>query len=62
MCLVAWRKMHDLKVENYDLFGGGLAEDLGPWGSLPESSEALFEEVREEPGCMGWGVSNTTNQ
>ena len=35
-------KKHDLKVENYSLFGG-LPEDLSPWHSLSDSSEQLLQ-------------------
>ena len=41
--------MHNLKVENYVLFGG-LAEDLSPGGSLSDSREELLRRVRQEPG------------
>ena len=35
-------KKHDLKVENYSLFGG-LPKDLSPWHSLSDSSEQLLQ-------------------
>ena len=35
-------KKHDLKVENYSLFGG-LPEDLSPWHSFSDSSEQLLQ-------------------
>ena len=36
------KKMHNLKVENYALFGGH-TEDLNPGDSLSDSSEGLFQ-------------------
>ena len=36
------KKLHNLKVENYVLFGG-LAEDLSPGDSLSDSSEGLLQ-------------------
>ena len=35
------KKTHNLKVENYVLFGR-LSEDLSPGGSLSDSSKGLF--------------------
>jgi len=43
--------MHNLKVENYDLFSG-ISEDLSPEDSLSDSSEGLLAEVREKPGYI----------
>ena len=38
--------MHNLKVENYVLFGG-LSEDSSPGGSLSYGSEGLFQRGKE---------------
>ena len=46
------KKMHNLKAENYVLFGR-LAEDLSLRNSLSKSSEGLFQIDKEEPGCTG---------
>ena len=40
------KKMHNLKAENYVLFGG-LAEDFSPGDSLSDGSEGGSEEARE---------------
>ena len=44
-------KMHNLKVENYDLFSG-LSEDLSLKDSL-SVVRGCSKEVREEPGYIG---------
>ena len=41
--------MHNLKVENYVLFGG-LAENLSPGDSLSDSREGLFQRGKGGPG------------
>ena len=46
------KKTHNLKVENYVLFGR-LSEDFNPGGSLSNHYEGLLRRVREDPGYMG---------
>ena len=44
--------MHNLNVENYDLFGE-LAEDSHPGDHISIAPRDCFKEVREEPGYIG---------
>ena len=41
--LLTEKKMHNLKTENYVLFGG-LTEDLSPGDSLSDNAEGLFQK------------------
>ena len=52
------KKTHDLKAENYVLFGE-LSEDLSPGGSLSDSSEELLWRGEGGPGSMGVSATKT---
>ena len=53
-------KVHNLKVENYVLFGW-LSEDLSPGGSLSKMAlKDCSREVREEPGYTGVFATKTS--
>ena len=53
------KKMYNLKVETYVLFGG-IYEDFMPGRWDPQVSlRDLFEEVKEEPGYRGVFVMKT---
>lgn len=49
--MLAKKKLHDLKVENYVLFGG-ITEDSSPGYSL-RAFKDCSREVREEPRYRG---------